>query len=194
MQEDKKEELNENLEEDIKQKKDKQQDNIDENKKTKEEVLKEPTLEERNALLTKEVNDWKREYAIKLADFENYKKRKDKELQEYKKYACESLIVKQLESLDVLSMAIESAKSNHDIDSLLEGLEMIRKGMINYLTDEGLTEIEAENEKYDPYLHHAVQTINDENIDNEKVVQVLQKGYKLKNKVIRPAMVTINKK
>ncbi len=138
--------------------------------------------------------EWKKEYAIKLADFENYKKRKDKELAEFKKYSNEGIILKQLESMDILSMAIESAKSNHDIDSLLEGLNMLQKSMLTNLEQEGLTEIETENVKYDPYQHHAVQTINDDEKENEVIVQVFKKGYKLKGKIIRPAMVVINKK
>ncbi|VWL85819.1 nucleotide exchange factor GrpE [Oceanivirga miroungae] len=161
----------------------------DENK-----VEKEESLEDKIEKLEAEINEWKKEYAIKLADFENYKKRKDKEFSEYKKYACESLIVKQVESIDVLSMATQSARSNHDMDALLEGLEMLKNGMITYLKEEGLEEIIAENEKYDPYSHQAVSTVSNEDMENDVIVSVLQKGYKLKGKVIRPAMVVINKK
>ncbi|WP_082680524.1 nucleotide exchange factor GrpE [Oceanivirga salmonicida] len=195
MQEEKKgleEEVSENTEN--KSTENKSGENITEEKveEIKEEVKL--TCEEEKALLQQEIMEWKKEYAIKLADFENYKKRKDKELDEFKKYACESLILKQLENMDVLNMAIESAKSNHDIDSLLEGLNMLQKGMFDNLVQEGLTEIETENAKYDPYKHHAIQTINDPEKEDDIVVQVFKKGYKLKNKIIRPAMVVINKK
>lgn len=183
MEENKKEEILNNDENKVEQ-------NVVEN----EELVVEESLEEKVKKLETEINEWKKEYSIKLADFENYKKRKDKEFQEYKKYACESLIIKQVESIDVLTIATQSAKANHDIDALLEGLEMLKKGMISYLKDEGLEEINAENEVYDPYLHQAVSTVSNEDMDNEIVVNVLQKGYKLKGKVIRPAMVVINKK
>lgn len=160
----------------------------------KEEEKKEESYDEKIQRLENEINDWKKEYAIKLADFENYKKRLEQEFSKYKKYACESLIIKQIESMDVLSIAIQSAESNHDIKALLEGLELLKKGMHTYLKEEGLEEITAENEKYDPHMHQAVSTVVDENLENDVIVNVLQKGYKLKGKVIRPAMVVINKK
>ncbi len=178
----------------------KEQTQVEETEKKQEEKVKDTkeekklTLEEEIALLNQEVMEWKKEYAIKLADFENYKKRKDKELDEFKKYASEGIILKQLESMDILSMAIESAKSNHDIDSLLEGLNMLQKSMNNNLEQEGLVEIETENVMYDPYQHHAVQSVNNPEKEDDEIIQVFKKGYKLKNKIIRPAMVVINKK
>ncbi|WP_068267462.1 nucleotide exchange factor GrpE [Caviibacter abscessus] len=150
--------------------------------------------EEKIKALEKEVSDLKAAYSIKLADFQNYTKRKDKEFEEFKKYACESLIIKVIDSLDTLTLAKTSADKAKDFESLSSGIDMIIKNIQIALNDEGVEEINAINEKYDPYIHYAVATENNEEIENEVVTDVLQKGYKLKGKVIRPSMVKINKK
>ena len=151
-------------------------------------------LNEKISSLEKEVNDWKSAYAIKLADFQNYTKRKDKEFEDFKKYACESLIIKILESVDTLTLAKQSADSENDFNALSSGIEMIIKNLKKVLEEEGIEEIKTDNEKYDPYVHYAVATDNIEDKENDIIIDVLQKGYKLKGKVIRPSMVKINKK
>lgn len=168
----------------------KQEEIQTEENQTEEKVDFEKKIEQ----LEKEVADWKKEYSIKLADFENYKKRINKDLEEFKKYANEKIILKTLESLDVLNSAVKSSKESKDIDALISGIEMIISNMNLVLKEEGVELIEAENEKYDPYLHQALLTDTKEDVENEVVLEVLQNGYKLKGKVIRPAMVKINKK
>lgn len=150
--------------------------------------------EEKMKELEKELADLKAAYNIKLADFQNYTKRKDKEFEEFKKYACESLVIKIIDSLDTLSLAKSSADKVKDFESLSNGIDMIINNIQTALKDEGVEEINAINEKYDPYIHYAVATETNEEAENEIVLDVLQKGYKLKGKVIRPSMVKINKK
>lgn len=150
--------------------------------------------EEKIKELEKELADLKAAYNIKLADFQNYTKRKDKEFEEFKKYACESLVIKIIDSLDTLSLAKSSADKVKDFESLSSGIDMIIGNIQTALKDEGVEEINAINEKYDPYIHYAVATETNEEAENEIVLDVLQKGYKLKGKVIRPSMVKINKK
>lgn len=163
-----------------------------ENKKEEENILelKDKEIED----LKLKISEWEKEYARKLADFENYRKRKDKELEEFKKYACEKLILKQIEQIDVLKMAIESANTTNDIDALLTGVKMVVENMKDILQSEGLEEIESIGKTYDPVLHHAVNTMSNEEKEDDIVLQEYRKGYKLKGKVIRPAMVIINKK
>lgn len=150
--------------------------------------------EEKIKELEKELAGLKAAYNIKLADFQNYTKRKDKEFEEFKKYACESLVIKIIDSLDTLSLAKSSADKVKDFESLSSGIDMIIGNIQTALKDEGVEEINAINEKYDPYIHYAVATETNEEAENEIVLDVLQKGYKLKGKVIRPSMVKINKK
>ncbi|ACZ01804.1 nucleotide exchange factor GrpE [Streptobacillus moniliformis] len=163
----------------------------------KEEELKETeNIEETDVIIEKlnaELEDYKKAYALKLAEFQNFSKRKEKELQEYKEYASKDIILKVLENLDNLERGIEASRSTEDYNKLVEGLEMTIKNFSEMLTNEGVTEIEALEKEYNPYEQHAVQVISNEEKANNEVLMVLQKGYKLKGKVIRPAMVVINK-
>ena len=145
-------------------------------------------------VLEKELEDWKLAYTRKLADFQNFSKRKDNELAEMKKYAAEGVILKLLDNVDNLERAVSSSKENRDVDSLIEGLEMTLKGINEMLISEGLEEIDAAGKEYDPYEHQAMMVEDVQDKDNNIVLDVFNKGYKLKGKVIRPAMVKVNKK
>jgi len=133
---------------------------------TAKEEVKEETPEEVIAKLEKDLEEWKSSYTRKLAEFQNFTKRKENEVAEMKKF-----------------------------DALVEGVNMILRNLRNLLTEEGVEELEAaEGVKFNPYEHQAMMTENVEDLDNDVIVKVFQKGYKLKGKVIRPAMVTVNKK
>lgn len=160
----------------------------------KEEV-KEETPEEVIAKLEKDLEEWKSSYTRKLAEFQNFTKRKENEVAEMKKYASEGIITKLLDNIDNLERAEQASAETKNFDALVEGVNMILRNLRNLLTEEGVEELEAaEGVKFNPYEHQAMMTENVENLDNDVIVKVFQKGYKLKGKVIRPAMVTVNKK
>ena len=144
--------------------------------------------------LEAELEEWKNSYTRKLAEFQNFTKRKENEVAEMRKYASEGIIVKLLDNIDNLERAVDASKESQNFDSLIEGVNMILNNLKNLLTEEGVEEIEAAGKEYDPYEHKAMITENKEELDDNVVVQVFQKGYKMKGKVIRPAMVTVNKK
>ena len=144
--------------------------------------------------LEAELEEWKNSYTRKLAEFQNFTKRKENEVAEMRKYASEGIIVKLLDNIDNLERAVDASKESQNFDSLIEGVNMILNNLKNLLTEEGVEEIEAAGKEYDPYEHKAMITENKEELDNNVVVQVFQKGYKMKGKVVRPAMVTVNKK
>ena len=144
--------------------------------------------------LEAELEEWKNSYTRKLAEFQNFTKRKENEVAEMRKYASEGIIVKLLENIDNLERAVDASKESQNFDSLIEGVNMILNNLKNLLTEEGVEEIEAAGKEYDPYEHKAMITENKEELDDNVVVQVFQKGYKMKGKVVRPAMVTVNKK
>ena len=144
--------------------------------------------------LEAELEEWKNSYTRKLAEFQNFTKRKANEVAEMRKYASEGIIVKLLENIDNLERAVDASKESQNFDSLIEGVNMILNNLKNLLTEEGVEEIEAAGKEYDPYEHKAMITENKEELDDNVVVQVFQKGYKMKGKVVRPAMVTVNKK
>ena len=156
---------------------------------------KEETCEEKIAKLELEVQEWKNSYTRKLAEFQNFTKRKETEVSEMKKYASEGIIVKLLENIDNLERAENASAETKNFDALVEGVNMILRNLKYMLSEEGVEEVEAgEGVQFNPYEHQAMMTEEKDDLDNDVIVQVFQKGYKLKGKVIRPAMVTVNKK
>ena len=166
------------------------EETADENIENKEE-----TCEEKIAKLELEVQEWKNSYTRKLAEFQNFTKRKETEVSEMKKYASEGIIIKLLENIDNLERAENASAETKNFDALVEGVNMILRNLKYMLSEEGVEEIEAgEGVEFNPYEHQAMMTENKEELKDNDIVQVFQKGYKLKGKIIRPAMVTVNKK
>ena len=162
---------------------------------TAKEEVKEENPCEVIAKLEADLEEWKSSYTRKLAEFQNFTKRKENEVAEMKKYASEGIITKLLDNIDNLERAEQASAETKNFDALIEGVNMILRNLRNLLTEEGVEELEAaEGVKFNPYEHQAMMTENVENLDNDVIVKVFQKGYKLKGKVIRPAMVTVNKK
>lgn len=167
---------------------------------TKEDVNeasdnKEETCEEKIAKLELELQEWKNSYTRKLAEFQNFTRRKEAEVSEMKKYASEGIILKVLDNIDNLERAENASAETKNFDALVEGVNMILRNLKYMLSEEGVEEIEAgEGVEFNPYEHQAMMTEEKDDLDNDVIVQVFQKGYKLKGKVIRPAMVTVNKK
>lgn len=154
----------------------------------------EETSEDKIEKLEAELQEWKNSYTRKLAEFQNFTKRKENEVAEMRKYASEEIVVKLLDNIDNLERAVDASKESQNFDSLIEGVNMILNNLKHLLTEEGVEEIEAAGKEYNPYEHKAMITENKEELDDNMVVQVFQKGYKMKGKVVRPAMVTVNKK
>ncbi len=118
-----------------------------------------------------------------LADYANLKKRSEEERHAVVKFANTVLVVKFLDILDNL----EAAQKNLND----QGLELVIKKFKDLLTSENIKEIEAENKKFDPNLHEAIAVVEGE--ENDKITEVLQKGYSLEGKVLRPARVQVTK-
>mgnify|MGYP000897234838 FL=1 len=167
---------------------------------TKEDVNeasdnKEETCEEKIAKLELELQEWKNSYTRKLAEFQNFTRRKEAEVSEMKKYASEGIILKVLDNIDNLERAENASAETKNFDALVEGVNMILRNLKYMLSEEGVEEIEAgEGIEFNPYEHQAMMTESKEELKDNDIVQVFQKGYKLKGKIIRPAMVTVNKK
>jgi len=174
-----------------------QNETDNETKETVDENVdyKEETCEEKVTKLELEVQEWKNSYTRKLAEFQNFTKRKETEVSEMKKYASEGIIVKLLENIDNLERAENASAETKNFDALVEGVNMILRNLKYMLSEEGVEEIEAgEGVQFNPYEHQAMMTESKEELKDNDIVQVFQKGYKLKGKIIRPAMVTVNKK
>lgn len=160
----------------------------DKKKEQNEEVVK--LTKEEFEVINKKASDAEDEALRAKAELINYRKRKDEEVQKLLKFANEDLIVELLPTLDNFERAIkmESADSK-----LLDGMKMVYQALVNTLEKYGVKEIKAEGEKFDANLHEAVITESKEGVEEDVILEVFQKGYTLKDKVIRPAMVKVNK-
>lgn len=126
------------------------------------------------------------------AEFDNYRKRTQKEKEETIKYAAERIVEALLPILDNFERAVNSSKTNQDFDAFSQGVEMIFKQMQSTLSKEGLNPIESVGQPFDPKLHDAVLQVESEEYPENTVVEELQKGYYLKEKVLRPSMVKVS--
>jgi len=126
------------------------------------------------------------------ADFDNFRKRTQKEKVELIKYASERLVVELLPVLDNFDRAVSAAKVNPDFTSFSQGVEMILRQMQTALSKEGLKAMEAVGQPFDPNLHDAVLRVASDEHPENTVVEELQKGYYLKEKVLRPCMVKVS--
>lgn len=131
-------------------------------------------------------------YLRLLADYDNFKRRTqiDKELAN--KFRSQSLLSDILPVLDNFERALSLKTTSEESASLLKGVEMVQKSLIEAVSREGLEEIKAVGEPFDPNFHQAVMQEKDDSAEPGTVLQELQKGYILKGRVLRPAMVKVN--
>ncbi|TWN86739.1 Protein GrpE [Bacillus paralicheniformis] len=126
------------------------------------------------------------------ADFENYKRRARLDLEAAEKYRSQRIISDLLPALDNFERARQIDPDNEQTKSLLQGMEMVHRQILEALKNEGVEQIPSVGEQFDPNMHQAVMQVEDEAYESNAVVEELQKGYKLKDRVIRPSMVKVN--
>lgn len=124
------------------------------------------------------------------ADFINYKNRVEKDKERIYTYAAEDIMTQLLPVLDNFDRALESVENK---DGFYEGVKMIYDQILKVLNENGLKEMECLGEAFDPNFHHAVFAEESEDEEEGTILEVLQKGYLLKDKVIRPSMVKVAK-
>ena len=124
------------------------------------------------------------------AEFENYKKRVEKERQSYCDLVKSDLVAKILPAMDNFELAFNNTE-NHE--EFVKGVQLIFSQLFQALEDEGLSRIEAINKKFDPHLHEALLTEEREGVEENTVIEELQKGYMFKDKVIRHTKVKISR-
>jgi molecular chaperone GrpE len=125
------------------------------------------------------------------ADFENYRRRSEKEKKDYLDWGKEKILIKQISIGDVLDQALKSAKFGNNIESVVLGLEMISKEFLKMLKEEGVEEIECD--EFDPNICEALEYVESEEEDG-KILEVYQKGYRMNGKLIRVSKVKVAKK
>jgi molecular chaperone GrpE len=141
-----------------------------------------------------EAKDHYDRYLRLSAEVENFKKRAEKEKGETYKFANENLLKDLLPILDNLERALEHGQEAENSKALLEGLEMVHKGFWAVLEKYGVTRVDALGEEFDPNQHEAVMVQEEAGRPPGLVIAQLQKGYRLHNRLVRPAMVVVSKK
>jgi molecular chaperone GrpE len=170
---------------------------VEEKRETEVEQKKEPSLEEIVEELRKKLEEKEKEAKEYLdiaqrikAEFDNYRKRTEKEKAEMISYGQEQVIIELLPVIDNFERALAT---EGDYNSLREGLELIYRQFKKVLDKFEVREIEAEGQMFDPYKHHALAQEEVEGKQPNEIIEVFQKGYYLKDKVIRPSLVKVAK-
>jgi molecular chaperone GrpE len=150
-----------------------------------------------------QLNEWKqraedeRDRVLRvLAEFENYKKRMNRQMEEYRKYANEALLKELLSVVDNLERAIMSSENTNDnpIEScVVEGVEMTLAEILKVLEKFHVASFEALGKPFDPVFHEAVMQQESKDYPENSIIGVLQKGYMIHDRLLRPAMVVVSK-
>ena len=159
-----------------------------------EETPKEETLEDKIAKLEEQLKESEEKYLRVHADFENIKKRLEREKYQAIDYASEKFAKDLLAPIDTLEMALKSANVDLDAAELLgklkEGIELTIKNFNTTFEKHNISKIDTDGE-FDPNIHNAVMQVDSENHETGQIVAELQKGYMLKDRLLRPSMVSI---
>ncbi|MFC7320933.1 nucleotide exchange factor GrpE [Halobacillus campisalis] len=126
------------------------------------------------------------------ADYDNFRRRTQKEKEADRKYKAQSLVEELIPVLDNFERALQVEVEGDAAQNFASGMKMVYDQFQAALDKEGVEEIPAKGEEFDPHLHQAVMQVEDENFESNVVVEQLQKGYRLNDRVIRPAMVKVN--
>jgi molecular chaperone GrpE len=175
---------------------------VEEHKKVKtwnDQLMKEMDDLKEDARKFKELEEEKEKFLRSLlqvrADFENYKKRQERENSNYKQYVLEGLLKKLVSHYDDLIRALNLLKMLEGAEGITKGFEIIVRNFEKIMEKEGVRSMESEGQKFDPYKHEAMMVEERrDDLPENTIIEVLDKGYFLNSKVLRPAKVKISKK
>lgn len=157
-----------------------------------------PTAEQMDELRAQaaKAEDFRNRFLREAADFENYKKRAVRERQDAVTYANESLLQKLVPILDTFEMALAAAANadSSGAQSIQTGVAMVHNQLKSAMAEAGLEEIDARGKPFDPNLHEAVSQQESAEVPEGSVMQQIRKGYKFRNRLLRPAGVVVAKK
>ena len=142
--------------------------------------------------LTSKLEEADNRYLRLQADFDNFRRRTRLDIEAGEKYKAQKLVTELLPALDNFERALQIEADNEQSRTLLQGMEMVYRSLVEALKKEGVVPIEAVGKEFDPNFHQAVMQGEDENFGSNIVSAEFQKGYMLKDRVIRPSMVQVN--
>jgi len=168
---------------------------VDSGKENKEKIddpLK--VMEARLESVEQELKDSHDRFLRVSAEFENYKKRAAREMNDFRKFANESFVKAMLPVVDNLDRAIESSSNDdHSISSMVEGVNMTLKEILKIFEQFGVKPFESLGKTFDPALHQAVMQKETDNHPEKTILNELEKGYMMHDRLLRPAMVVVSK-
>jgi len=167
----------------------KNQDEFDEMENQNEEIISENEKETEEKV--DECEEWKQKYLYTLAELENFRKRVAKERSELIKYGSRDVFYDLLEITDNFSRVIEADKKENDPKVIVQGIEMIYNQLMKLLQRYEVNPIETKNSEFDPNVHDAMQKLPSDKHKPGTIIQELQKGYKYRDKILRPARVIV---
>ncbi|WP_339063751.1 nucleotide exchange factor GrpE [Tepidibacillus marianensis] len=167
---------------------------VTENEETLEDTVQTQSEERPDELnlLQQTIEELQNKLVRTHADFDNFRKRTRIEKEETAKYGGAKIVEALLPAFDNLERAIFSAKETQNLDSLIQGVEMVYRQIEQVLNQEGLQAIDSVGQEFNPEVHQAVMQVQTDEYESGIVVEELQKGYKFKDKVIRHSMVKVN--
>jgi molecular chaperone GrpE len=168
-----------------------EEETVEETVDTPEEKEADPEAEIK--ALSEEVNKWKTEYYKVFADMENTKKRMNTEFENQKKFMMQSFVEELLPVIDNFERSLAAEAGDENLKNFLKGYQMIHDQLLMILEKNGVKAIEAEGKPFDPNFHQAVMTEEVEGMEPNMVVEELQKGYMLKDRVVRATLVKVSK-
>ncbi|HDA2126672.1 TPA: nucleotide exchange factor GrpE [Staphylococcus aureus] len=148
--------------------------------------------DQKNNELQQLADENEEKYLRLYAEFENYKRRIQKENEINKTYQAQRVLTDILPAIDNIERALQIEGDDETFKSLQKGVQMVHESLINALKDNGLEVIKTEGEAFDPNIHQAVVQDDNPDFESGEITQELQKGYKLKDRVLRPSMVKVN--
>ncbi len=142
--------------------------------------------------LTNKLEEADNRYLRLQADFDNFRRRTRLDIEAGEKYKAQKLVTELLPVLDNFERGLKIEADNEQTKSLLQGMEMVYRSLVDALKKEGVESIDAVGKEFDPNFHQAVMQVEDESFGSNIVTEEFQKGYMLKDRLIRPSMVKVN--
>ncbi|MFJ7933606.1 nucleotide exchange factor GrpE [Sporosarcina sp. NPDC096371] len=165
-----------------------EENTIEENEAVEVESSADSVIEELTAKLQEEENKRLR----LLADYDNFKRRASLDQEALQKYRAQNVVTNLLPVLDNFARALSVEAKTEEVQSIMTGMEMIYRTLVTALETEGLVEIETLDQEFDPNVHQAIMTGSDDTKPSGAILEEMQKGYLLKDRVLRPSMVKVN--
>ena len=164
---------------------------VNDNQEEIDESINEETVVDEVSQLKTEIENINNRYIRLAADFDNYRKRQAQERESLLKYGAEETLKKMIEALDNIDRAKKSVENIDDVNTVKESYDMVFKQIFDVLLKMGLEVIDTNEKEFDPNWHEAVMQTPTSDYPENTIIDELQKGYKLGDKVLRPALVNV---